>query len=129
MFTMSRVGAVGLRLRPGRRSVLALLFAVCALFLGVCHGHQSFAPATAASTASAVEQHECPTPEHGAHAEAAQPAAAQPADRLIPDGAGAGRHAQRPEVREAGRAECAPARAGPPAAGHPLLIAIGIDRN
>ncbi|MFE0176778.1 hypothetical protein ACFWZ2_31140 [Streptomyces sp. NPDC059002] len=115
------------RRRPGRGFVLALLFAVCALFLGVCHGHLNATPASA--SVSAVGQHECPGTGHGEHAEADQQVAAQPADRAVPQGVGAGRVEAAPASAGGGRFLCAPTRAGPPVAGHHLLIAIGIDRN
>ncbi|ATL28883.1 hypothetical protein KY5_3865c [Streptomyces formicae] len=127
---MGRVGMVGSvrpRRRPGRGFVLALLFAVCALFLGVCHGHLNVTPAGA--PVSAVGQHECPGSGHGAHAEADGQVAAQPVDRAVPDGVGAGRVEVSSAPPGGGRSLATRTRAGPHVAGHSLLIAIGIDRN
>ncbi|WP_191094943.1 hypothetical protein [Streptomyces kanamyceticus] len=123
---MSRVGVVR-RQKPGRGFVLALLFAVCALFLGVCHGHLDVTPAGA--PVSAVGQHECPDSGHGAHAEADGQVAAQPVDRAVPDRVGAGRVEVASAPPSCARSLGTWTRAGPPVAGHSLLIAIGIDRN
>ncbi|MGY0025038.1 hypothetical protein [Streptomyces sp. cg35] len=101
-----------------RAAALALLLALCALFLsGSCpDGYDTAA-------AARHDHHRC-TP--------AEPhLAAQPADRAHPDGPGGGPVTRRPAAPRVPAPCAGAAHPGevPPVAGHRLLIALGVDRN